>query len=55
MTEFVSIPRSEYEGLKETISILQNQDLVRMIRESQKNIVEGKTQTLDEVMEELDG
>lgn len=31
----------EYEGMKETIEILQNLDLMKQIIESEKNITEG--------------
>lgn len=31
----------EYEGMKETIEILQNPDLMKQVIESEKNITEG--------------
>ncbi len=45
--EMVLISRKEYEGMKETIEILQNPDMMRQILESEKNIKEGKIKKLD--------
>lgn len=38
----ILISKKEYEGMKETIEILQNSDLMNQILESEKNISEGK-------------
>ena len=40
--EMVIISRKEYEGMKETIEILQNPEMVKQILESEKNIKQGK-------------
>lgn len=54
MNEMVHISKVEYEGLKESLEILKNQKIVTMISESQKNIILGKTQTLEEFMAEIE-
>ena len=38
----IRISLKEYEGMKETIEILQDHDLMAQIIESEKNIKEGK-------------
>ncbi len=38
----IRISKKEYEGMKETIEILQDPDLLGQILESEKNIKEGK-------------
>lgn len=38
----IMISRKEYEGMKETIEILQNPDMLSQVLESEKNIKEGK-------------
>ena len=40
--EMVVISRKEYEGMKETIEILQNPEIMKQILESEKNIKQGK-------------
>ncbi|MEK6881981.1 MAG: hypothetical protein AABY22_20350 [Nanoarchaeota archaeon] len=40
--EMIRISLKEYEGMKETIEILQNPDLMEQVLESEKNIKEGK-------------
>ncbi|MFH1801910.1 MAG: hypothetical protein ABH864_00495 [archaeon] len=41
--KIIRISLREYEGMKETIEILQDPDLMDQIVESEKNILEGKT------------
>jgi PHD/YefM family antitoxin component YafN of YafNO toxin-antitoxin module len=36
------ISKKEYEGMKETIEILQDPDMLSQILESEKNIKQGK-------------
>lgn len=48
---FIRIGRVEI--LKDFFEILGNEKLVSMIFESQKNIICGRTQTLDDLMTEL--
>lgn len=43
----IKISRKEYEGMKETIEILQNPDMMKQILESEKNIKEGKIEEFD--------
>lgn len=42
----IQISRREYEGMKETIEILQDPEIMSQILESEKNIKEGKTKKL---------
>jgi PHD/YefM family antitoxin component YafN of YafNO toxin-antitoxin module len=42
MPETIIISKKEYEGMKETIEILQDPKLMKQILESEKNIKEGK-------------
>ena len=43
----IQISRKEYEGMKETIEILQDPEIMSWILESEKNIKEGKVRKLD--------
>jgi len=42
MADTIIISKKEYEGMKETIELLQNPDIMKQILESEKNIKEGK-------------
>ena len=42
----IRISVKEYEGMKETIEILQDPDMMDQILESEKNIREGKVKEL---------
>ena len=42
MAETIVISIKEYEGMKETIAILQDPEMIKQILESEKNIKEGK-------------
>ena len=42
----IKISLMEYEGMKETIEILQNPDTMRQILESEENIKKGKVREL---------
>ncbi len=42
MEQTIRISLKEYEGMKETIEILQDPDMINQILESEKNIKEGK-------------
>ena len=44
--EMMVISKKEYEGMKETIEILQNSDIMKQILESEKNIAKGKIKKL---------
>ena len=43
----IMISRKEYDGMKETIEILQNVEIMGQIIESEKNIKLGKTKKLN--------
>jgi len=45
--EMVQISKKEYEGMKETIEILQDPDMLKQILESERNIKEGKIKKLN--------
>ena len=42
--KIITISLKEYEGMKETIEILQDPDMMEQILESEKNIKEGKVE-----------
>ena len=44
--KMIVISQKEYEGMKETIEVLQDPDLMGQILESEKNIQEGKIKEL---------
>lgn len=46
MPELIKISKKEYEGMKETIEILQDPDMMKQILESEKNIKAGKIKKL---------
>jgi len=39
--DMIMISRKEYEGMKETIEILQDEELMEQIKESKENIKKG--------------
>ncbi len=45
--EMIMISRKEYEGMKETIEILQSPDMIKQILESEKNISHGKIKKIE--------
>ena len=45
--QMIKISLEEYEGMKETIEILQNPDMMSQIIESEKNIPEGNVKELE--------
>ena len=44
--DMILISKKEDEGMKETIEILQNSDMMKQILESEKNIARGKIKKL---------
>lgn len=42
MPQLIKISKMEYEGMKETIEILQSPDMMKQILESEENIRAGK-------------
>jgi PHD/YefM family antitoxin component YafN of YafNO toxin-antitoxin module len=49
--QMIKISKREYEGMKETIEILQNSDLMRQILESERDIRQGRIKEIDSVNE----
>jgi antitoxin YefM len=49
----VVISLAEYEALEETLEILQDEELLRALRESDDDVKAGRVSTLDEVRREL--
>ncbi len=47
MPELKKKKKKEYEGMKETIEILQDPDMMKQVLESEKNIKAGKIKTLN--------
>ncbi|MEK6926119.1 MAG: hypothetical protein AABW50_02470 [Nanoarchaeota archaeon] len=47
MDNMIRISLKEYEGMKETIEILQDSDMISQILESEKNIKQGKIKKLN--------
>ena len=43
----IKISKKEYEGMKETIEILQNPEMLRQILESEENLKKGQIEDLD--------
>jgi PHD/YefM family antitoxin component YafN of YafNO toxin-antitoxin module len=41
-TSYVIIPKDEYDSMKATIEVLQDEDLMRQLKESGQAIAEGK-------------
>lgn len=44
--EMLMISKREYEGMKETIEILQDPEIMNQVLESEKNIKQGKIKEL---------
>ena len=51
--EVVLMSREEYEGWMATVETLSDPELMEMLKESEKNIAEGKFKTLEQVEKEL--
>ena len=45
--KMIKISRKEYEGMKETIEILQDPEMMSQIFESEENIKKGKVKKLN--------
>ena len=45
--DMILISKKEYEGMKETIELLQNPEIMEQILESEKNISERKIKKLN--------
>jgi len=49
----VLVPADEQEALEETLEILQDEDLLEALRESQEDVEAGRLKTLREVRRDL--
>ena len=45
--DMIVISKKEYDGMKDTIEILQNPEIMKQILDSEKNISKGKIKKLD--------
>ena len=53
LKESVTISKAEYEEMVETIEILSNKEILEDIKESKKEIKEGKFTTLKDLKNEI--
>ena len=55
VTDFVKVPRQEYNLLKEVYRTVQRQSLLMRIDDAEKNLAEGKTKavSLDELISSI--
>lgn len=49
----VLAPADEQEALEETLEVLQDEDILEALRESEQDVKAGRLSTLDEVRREL--
>jgi prevent-host-death family protein len=49
----VLIPAAELEAIEETLEILEDEDLLRALRESEEDVKAGRVSSLSEVRREL--
>ncbi|MDP9341624.1 MAG: type II toxin-antitoxin system Phd/YefM family antitoxin [Actinomycetota bacterium] len=49
----VLIPAAELEAIEETLEILQDEDLLQALRESEEDVQAGRLSTLPEMRQEL--
>lgn len=49
----VLIPAAELEAIEETLEILQDEDLLKALRESEEDVKAGRLSTISEVRREL--
>ena len=45
--QMIKISRKEYEGMKETIEVLQNPEMMQQVLGSENNIKKGKIKELE--------
>ena len=53
MQRLVSIPKSDLESMEATIETLENKEVMEQIEKSDKDIVDGKTRNIDNLIKEL--
>ena len=51
-TSFVTISKDEFESMQATIEVLSDEDLMRQIRESRKDVEEGRFIKWDDFVKE---
>lgn len=51
--EMVTIPKSELESLRATVETLSNEEVMEQLRESERDIEEGRVRPVEELLEEL--
>ena len=51
-TSYVTISKDEYELLKSTIEVLDDEELMEQIKESREAIKEGKVRKWDDILKE---
>ncbi len=51
-TTYVTIPKDEYESMKITIEVLEDEDLMEQIKESRAAIKEGNVKRWDDILKE---
>lgn len=51
-TTYVTISKDEYESMKSTIEILEDEEAMEMIRESRKAIKEGRVKKWEDILKE---
>lgn len=49
----VTIPKTDLESLEATLETLQNKEVIKQLVKSEKDIREGKTRNIDELIREL--
>lgn len=53
LKESVTISKAEYEEMLETIEILSDKEILKDIKDSKKQIAEGKFSTLNDLKNEI--
>lgn len=51
-TTYITITRDEYESMKSTIEVLEDEGSIKQIKESRAAIKEGKVRKWDDVLKE---
>jgi len=51
-TTYITIPKDEYDSMKSTIDVLEDEDLMDQIKESRAAIKEGKVKKWDDILKE---
>lgn len=51
-TTYVTIPKDEYESMKATIEVLQDEDLMKQLKESERAVKEGRVKNWRDFVKE---